>query len=134
MTDRDHVTEGQGGTETPAESPGGGPADARDDAPDASAGPPGESEGAVPIGALGTEDLMLSFLGLLAAKAWEGMGLVPAMRTGKIEKDLASARLAIDGYGAVFDLVRGRLPEAPRREMETLLMNLRVNFVDKSAE
>ncbi|HLJ59870.1 MAG TPA: DUF1844 domain-containing protein [bacterium] len=132
MDDRDRVAAEQGDIETPPASPG-EPASARQEAPD-TPGPAGEGERAVPIAALGTEEIMISFLGLLAAKAWEGMGLVPAMRTGKVEKDLASARLAIDGYGAVFDLVRGRLPEAPRREMETLLTNLRVNFVDKSTK
>ena len=89
---------------------------------------------AFPLGALGTQEVMISFLGLLAAKAWEGMGLVPVMTTGKIEQNLDSARLAIDAYGAVLEVLRTRLQEAPRREMETVLTNLRVNFVDKSAK
>ena len=100
----------------------------------ASGEPEGGERTAIPLGALGTEEVLVSFLGLLAAKAWEGMGLVPVMGTGKTEQNFDGARLAIDAYAVVFELVRGRLQEAPRREMETLLTNLRVNFVDKSAK
>jgi Domain of unknown function (DUF1844) len=72
------------------------------------------------------------FLSLLAAKAWEGMGLVPNPATNKIHKDLADARIAIDAYGAIFEAVRVHIDEQPRREMETLLTTLRLNFVEKS--
>ncbi len=91
------------------------------------------SRSAVPIGALGTREVLVSLLGVMAAKAWEGMGLVASMTTGKVEKDLESARLAIDAYAAVFEVLRSRLEDAPRREMETLLTNLRLNFVEKSS-
>ena len=87
----------------------------------------------VPLAALTTTDLVHSFLSLLALKAWEGMGLVPNALTGKTQKDIADARLAIDAYAAVFEILRSRVDEGPRREMENLLTTLRLNFVDKSA-
>jgi len=72
-------------------------------------------------------------LSLLAAKAWEGMGLVPNPATKKMQKNLEDARTAIDAYGAILDVVRAQLESGPRREMETLLTTLRLNFVEKSA-
>ncbi len=92
-----------------------------------------ERSSGVPLGALATGDLLAWFLGLLAAKAWEGMGLVPNPATGKIQKNLEEARTAIDAYAAILDVTRARLESGPRREIETLLMTLRLNFVEKSA-
>ena len=88
---------------------------------------------AVPLAALTTSDLVHSFLSLLALKAWEGMGLVPNAVTGKTQKNLDDARLAIDAYAAVFEILRSHIDEGPRRDMENLLTTLRLNFVDKSA-
>jgi hypothetical protein len=88
---------------------------------------------AVPLAALTTTDLVHSFLSLLSLKAWEGMGLVPNALSGKTQKNLDEARLAIDAYAAIFELLRSRMDEGPRREMENLLTTLRLNFVDKSA-
>jgi len=120
----------EGPSKEPAEATGPAAADAQaaGGATDATGGE------AVPLGALATDDLLVWFLGLFAAKAWEGMGLVPNPGSGKIQKDLAGAQLAIDAYGAAFDVLRPRLAEGPRREMETLLTNLRVNFVEKRGE
>jgi hypothetical protein len=118
------------------------PAKARSE-PDAGASQPapeagsdaGEAAGqeAVPLAALPAFDLLASFMSLLAMKAWEGMGLVPNPLTSKTQKNMDDARLAIDAYAAVFELLRSRVEEQPRREMENLLTTLRLNFVDKSA-
>ncbi|HKV43825.1 MAG TPA: DUF1844 domain-containing protein [bacterium] len=88
---------------------------------------------AVPIGALPTGEVLRWTLSLLAAKAWEGMGLVPNPVTNTTQKNLEEARLAIDAFAAVFEVLRMRIDEPARREMETLLTNLRLNFVEKSA-
>lgn len=93
----------------------------------------GESPQAVPLAALTASDLLSTFLSLLAMKAWEGMGLLPNPLTTKTQKNLDDARLAIDAYAAMFELLRSRIEEQPRREMENLLTTLRLNFVDKSA-
>jgi hypothetical protein len=103
-------------------------------------GPEAASEGAgaggsqaVPLTALPASDLLTTFLSLMAMKAWEGMGLVANPMTGKTEKNLEDARLAIDTYAAVFELLRVRVDDRARREMENALTMLRVNFVEKSA-
>lgn len=119
-----------GATESqPAES---GPGESEAAAP-SEPGPESGASQAVPLAALTTTDLVHSFLSLLALKAWEGMGLVPNALSGKTQKNLDEARLAIDAYAAVFEILRSRIDEGPRREMENLLTTLRINFVDKSA-
>ena len=60
-------------------------------------------------------------------------GLVPNPVTNKVEKNLDEARLAIDAFAAIFDVLRLRIEEQTRREMETVLTNLRINFVEKSS-
>ena len=94
--------------------------------------PEGAERQAVPLHALRTHDLLVWMLSILAAKAWEGMGLVANPMTNKVEKNLDEARLAIDAYAATFEVVRVRVEERPRRDMETLLTTLRLNFVEKS--
>lgn len=86
---------------------------------------------AVPLAALPVGDLLVWFMGVLAEKAWQGMGLVPLPFTGKIEKDLGSAKVAIDAYGALLDVARSQLEDARRREVESVLTTLRLNYVDK---
>jgi hypothetical protein len=93
----------------------------------------GDEPQVVPLGAIGTRDLLVTLLGLLASKAWEGMGLIPNPATQKIQKDLAGARMAIDAYGAIFGVVRAEVEEQHCREIEALLTTLRINFVEKSS-
>ncbi len=108
------------------------PTESQPDGAAAGSAEAGATQG-VPLAALTTSDLVHSFMSLLALKAWEGMGLVPNALTGKTQKNLDDARLAIDAYAAVFEILRSRIEEGPRREMQNLLTTLRLNFVDKSA-
>jgi hypothetical protein len=122
--------------QAPAESPATPSASTQEAS--AEPGPEAAAEGAggpqaVPLAALSASDLLTTFLSLMAMKAWEGMGLVASPMTGKTEKNLEDARLAIDAYAAVFELLRVRVDDRARREMENALTMLRVNFVEKSA-
>lgn len=91
----------------------------------------GEAEGsALPD----VKALVATCLSLLAAKAWEAMGLVPSPATKKVERNLDDAQLAIDAAAALADLVRPRLPDSERREIETLITNLRLNFVEQKSK
>jgi len=78
--------------------------------------------------------LVLTCVSLLAAKAWEAMGLVPDPVTKKIERHLEDAQVAIDAAAALVEIVRGRVSDAERRDLETLLTNLRLNFVEQRAK
>jgi len=78
--------------------------------------------------------LVTTCLSLLAAKAWEALGLVPDPATQKIERQLDEAQLAIDAAAALAELVRPRVSERERREIETLVTNLRLNFVEQKSK
>ncbi len=78
--------------------------------------------------------LVATCISLLAGKAWEAMGLVPDSTTRTIERKLDDAQLAIDAAAALADLVRPRLSEAERREVEVLVTNLRLNFVEQKGK
>ena len=73
-------------------------------------------------------------LGVLGAKAWQGMGLVPNPGSGKIEKDLGEAKIAIDAFSGLLEAMRPRLEGQALRDTEALLTTLRMNFVEKSSE
>ncbi len=93
--------------------------------------PEGASEDVdrVPLQAV---DLLRWCVSLLATSAWQAMGLIPDQATHKTERKLDDARLAIDATGALIDHLRPRVDAAERRELETLLSNLRLNFVEQT--
>ncbi len=70
-------------------------------------------------------------ISLLAMQAWEAMGLLPDAVTKKVERRLDDAQLAIDAAGALIDVIRAHLTDAERRELDTLLTNLRLNFIEQ---
>jgi len=78
-----------------------------------------------------TMTLATSCLSVLAARAWEAMGLVPGEATKQIERNLDDAQLAIDAAAALAEVLRPRVPEAERREIENLIATLRLNFVEQ---
>lgn len=72
-------------------------------------------------------------ISLLSTEAWRALGLIANPQTGEAKADLVQAKVAIDAVG---DLA-ARLETAPaevlppnfRREMLTLLNDLRLNYV-----
>lgn len=72
-------------------------------------------------------------ISLLAAHAWQSMGLIPNPSTNKIERNLDDARIAIDAAGVLVEQVKTRLDDPGRREMDALLADLRINFVEQQA-
>lgn len=97
--------------------------------------PQGESAAAQPPAAerVDARAVVLTCISLLASKAWEAMGLVPDPATKKLERRLDEARLAIDAAAALVDLIKEQLHDRERRELETLLINLRLNYVEQRA-
>jgi hypothetical protein len=121
----------------PAES-GAGKPDVAPEPPSQSAeSPPPADEAArreaMPLEAVPTQELLVWMLGVLGAKAWQGMGLVPNPGSGKIERNLADAKTAIDAFSALFEAIRQQIDPSARRDLESLLTTLRLNFVEKSS-
>jgi hypothetical protein len=79
-------------------------------------------------------DLVRWCVTLLATSAWQAMGLIPDPATHRVERHLDDARLAIDAAAALVEHLRMRLPETEQREFETLLTNLRLNFVEQQTK
>lgn len=90
----------------------------------------GPSGGQMPD--ISTAGFMQFMLANLYQLGWQNLGLVPNQVTGKVEANLPDARLAIDGYGALLSVLSPRLEEVARREMQTALSNLRINFMEQS--
>jgi len=78
--------------------------------------------------------LVGTFLSLLAARAWQAMGLVPDPATKQVERKLDDAQIAIDAAAALADVIRPRVGERERREVEALITNLRLNFVEQKSK
>lgn len=66
--------------------------------------------------------------------AWQKMGLQPDAMTGKIHKDLAQAKIAVDVVANLSNFITPQLDETDKREITNLVSNLKINFVQKSAE
>ena len=78
--------------------------------------------------------LIATCISLLANRAWQAMGLVPNSATQSIERHFDEAQLAIDAAAALADLLRPRVGDRERRELETLVANLRINFVEQKSK
>ncbi len=68
----------------------------------------------------------------LQAQAWIKMGLWKDPVTGELHTDLPQARIAIDCVSAMAEVLKPHLSDAQRRDMERLLTDLRLNFVQRS--
>lgn len=76
--------------------------------------------------------LLKSFIGLLGAHAWQRMGLMVDPITGKLEKDLTQAKVAIDSISALTKQMEGKLDPKEREEIQAMLSNLQINYVRQS--
>ena len=67
-----------------------------------------------------------------SALAWQKMGLQPDYMTGKIEKDLDQCKVAVDATAALAALLEPQLEESDKRQMQNLVRDLKMNFVEHS--
>ena len=63
--------------------------------------------------------------------AWAALGKVPSPMTGKLDRDLGQARMAIDTLSALEVRSRGNRTEAENRLFERALSDLRLNYLDE---
>ncbi len=70
----------------------------------------------------------------IAAVSWQKLGLQPDMVTGKIEANLAEAKVAIDISAFLAGVLEAKLDDEDRRRVQALVRDLRINFVQKSKE
>jgi hypothetical protein len=70
----------------------------------------------------------------IASVCWQKLGLQPDIMTGRIEPDLAQAKVAVDVAGYLAGIVEAQLDEDDRRQVQRLVHDLRLNYVQKSRE
>ena len=76
-------------------------------------------------------DHLAIVLDQLSAVAWQKLGLQPDMVTGKIEPDLAQARVAIDVVGYLSSQLESQLDEADKKHLHSLVRDLKINYVQQ---
>ncbi|TMJ10741.1 MAG: DUF1844 domain-containing protein [Bacillati bacterium ANGP1] len=81
-----------------------------------------------------TVELLRWIIGVLAGSAWQNLGLVPNPASKKVVRNLEDARLAIDATASLIEHLKLRVDEKERRDLDTLLANLRLNFVEQSTK
>lgn len=79
-------------------------------------------------------DLALWMLQEMQVHAWVKLGLWKDPITNELQTDLSQAKVAIDCVAALFGAIQPYLSEAQRRDIERLLTDLRLNFVQRSTE
>jgi len=77
--------------------------------------------------------LLKSFISLLGTHTWQWLGLVKDPMTGRMVQDLAQAKVAIDSIAAMASLLEVKLEDSERRELQAMLSDLRINFVQQSS-
>jgi hypothetical protein len=82
--------------------------------------------------ALEVAPMLHQLLQELHAHAMVHMGLMPNPYTQLIAKNDSEARLAIDSFGAVFEVLKQKLEPALQKEYARVLNDLRVNFVSQT--
>ncbi len=81
---------------------------------------------------LSTADLVRVFIVELERRALMHLGLIPPPVTRLVAKDLPQARLAIDCLAALVEQVTPSAPPGERSELEGMLAQLRLHFVQHS--
>jgi len=81
---------------------------------------------------LSVGNILRMTLGLLSEAAWVKMGLIPNPLTGQMDRDLGEARRAIDAVTDMARHVEASATPDEKREIQVMLSNLRLNFVQQS--
>jgi len=87
-----------------------------------------------PAAPLSVYDVLVVMTDQLAALAWQKLGLQPDPLTGKVDKNMEEAKVAIDLTSHLASFVQPRLDEEDKRQMHNLIRDLRINYVEKSKE
>ena len=80
------------------------------------------------------ETLFTWFIGILNGKAWEYLGLMMNPETKEINQDLEKAKISIDSIEFLFDKIKDKLDLEDKKQLENILANLQMNYVEKSKE
>jgi hypothetical protein len=91
-----------------------------------------EEPQAVDIAALELDQLLGLFIGLLAAKAWQYMGIRLTPGKEEAERDMAKAAAAIDCIAYLAEKVAPSLPAAEAVRLRSMVTDLQINYAKKA--
>ena len=91
------------------------------------------SEDASP-GPIDVYAVVMTMVDTMATMAWIKLGLQPDMGTGRLERDMEQAKLAIDLTTHLAGFIEPKLDEEDKRRMHSLVRDLRMNYVEKVNE
>ncbi|MBC7328161.1 DUF1844 domain-containing protein [bacterium] len=77
-------------------------------------------------------DLLKAFVITLSENAWRWMGLVVNPVTGRPERDMEQARVAIDCVDILIQRLEGKLSWEETKSFKEILANLQMNFVQQT--
>ncbi len=72
-------------------------------------------------------------MGQYASMAWVNLGVQINRSTGDLKLDLAEARMAIDGFGALVRILEGKLDPHEMRDLQNMLTTLQMNYAQRAA-
>ena len=78
--------------------------------------------------------VIMTMVDTMATVAWAKLGLQPDLSTGRLEKDLEQAKVAIDLTTHLATFIEPQLDDDDKRRIHGLVRDLRMNFVEKSKE
>lgn len=65
--------------------------------------------------------------------ALQQMGKLTSPITGKVERDLHQAKITVDMLGMIQKRTEGNLEENEKRILDTVMMELQMNYIDETA-
>ena len=95
---------------------------------------PGDGESSDPFAALNMYDQLRFLLTMFNSLAWIHLGLQAPPGAGETRTDLPQARLAIDMIAVIKEKLGEHLNAAEHTEVEMLLSNLRVNYLQRQTQ
>ena len=81
---------------------------------------------------LNVYSLLRMSVGMYAEQAWVHLGLRMDPTSGKTETNLPLAKVAIDTMAFITEQLQPDLDDSEKRELEQLLANLRINYVQRA--
>lgn len=78
------------------------------------------------------EALFVNLVMIFKSAAMQQMGKVVNPLTGKVERNLEQARFSIDTIAMLKDKTRGNISEDLTKLLDSVLMELRMNFVEET--
>jgi hypothetical protein len=93
-----------------------------------------ESADGAPKEPLSVYAVLATFVENLSSVAWSKLGLQPDLITGELSVNLDEAKVAIDATAKLIEFLDAEMDEADRRQLQTLVRDLRLNYVAKQRE